>query len=318
VLFVSSLFAPYLAFAVAEALGASGVLAVVVAGFVASWRIDVLPAESRLDMFLAWDILTFGLNGLMFLFVGLEIPHRLGPDPQTVASLLGTGLAVAGAVVVARFVWFWPAAYFPLWLSPRFRAKEGGYPDPRAVALAGWCGVRGAVSLAAAIALPRTLPGGAPFPGQAAIEAAVLVTILVTLIGQGSTLGPLVRLLRIPSDPTTESETRKAREAMLAAGIARLDAFCTAERCPIAVYRYRDVMVDRLAELRELEESERKHATHRLEVSRDVRRAVWEAESGELLKMRDAGEINDGDHQTLQLELDREHADLIAVQEQDA
>ncbi len=100
---------------------------------------------------------------------------------------------------------------------------------------------------------------------------------------------------------------------MLAAGIARLDAFCTEESCPIAVYRYRDVMTDRLAELRELEESERKHATRRLEVSREVRRAVWEAETAELLRLRDAGEINDRDHQDLQLELDRENADLIAV-----
>jgi CPA1 family monovalent cation:H+ antiporter len=142
---------------------------------------------------------------------------------------------------------------------------------------------------------------------------AVLVTIVVTLIGQGSTFGLLARWLRLPSDPTTESETRKAREAMLTAGIARLDAFCTQESCPIAVYRYRDAMADRLAELRELEESERKHALRRLEVSREVRRAVWQAETAELLRLRDAGEINDSDHQGLQLEIDREHTDLVVV-----
>jgi CPA1 family monovalent cation:H+ antiporter len=314
VLFVFSLFAPYLAFAAADALGASGVLAVVVAGFVASWRIDVIAPESRLGLYGAWDLVTFILNPLMFLFVGLEIPHRLGADPETTMSLLGMGLAVGAVVVLARVVWFWPAAYIPLWLFPKLRAREGGYPDPRAVTLAGWCGVRGAVSLAAALALPRALPGGAPFPGRAAIEAAVLVTIVLTLIGQGATIGLLVRWLRLPSDPTTEEETRKARESMLAAGIARLDAFCTEQSCPIAVYRYRDVMVDRLAELRELEESERKHATRRLEVSRDVRRAVWEAETAELLRLRDAGEINDHDHQNLQLEIDREHSDLIATE----
>ncbi len=82
VLFVFSLFAPYLAFAVADALGASGVLAVVVAGFVASWRLDLIAPESRVDLNGAWDILTFILNALMFLFVGLEIPHRLGADPR--------------------------------------------------------------------------------------------------------------------------------------------------------------------------------------------------------------------------------------------
>ncbi len=252
------------------------------------------------------------MNALMFLFVGLAIPHRLGSDPAMM-SLLRMGLAISGVVILARLVWFWPAAYIPLWLFPQLQAREGGYPDPRAVFLAGWCGVRGAVSIAAALALPPTLPDGAPFPGLPAIQVAVLVTIVVTLIGQGSTFALLARWLRLPSEPTTESETRKAREAMLVAGIARLDAFCTEESCPIAVYRYRDVMADRLAELRELEESERKHATRRLAVSREVRRAVWQAEAAELLRLRDAGEINDMDHQGLQLEIDRENADLIAV-----
>jgi monovalent cation/hydrogen antiporter len=307
VLFVCSLLAPYVAFAVADAAGASSILAVVVAGFVASWRLDLIAPESRVDLYGAWDILTFLMNALMFLFVGLAIPYRLGSD------LLRVGLAISGVVILARLVWFWPAAYIPLWLFPHLRAREGGYPDPRAVFLAAWCGVRGAVSLAAALALPHTLPDGTPFPGRPAIQVAVLVTIVVTLIGQGSTFALLARWLRLPSEPTTESETRKAREAMLAAGIARLDAFCTEESCPIAVYRYRDVMTDRLAEVRELEESERKHATRRLEVSREVRRAVWQAESAELLRLRDAGEINDMDHQGLQLEIDRENADLIAV-----
>ena len=309
VLFVFSLFAPYLAFGVADTAGASGLLAVVVAGFVASWRIDLIAPESRIELTADWDVLTFMLNGLMFLFVGLEIPFRMSVD----GGLLGFGLAIGAVVIVTRFVWFWPAAYIPLWLFPRLRANEGGYPAPRAVVLAGWCGVRGAISLAAALALPAALPDGSPFPGRAAIEAAVLVTIIVTLIGQGSTIGPLVRWLKIPADPTTEAETLKAREAMLAAGIARLDAFCTEKSCPIAVYRYRDVMMDRLAELREQEEEERLHATRRLEVSRDVRRAVWESETAELLRLRDKGEINDRDHQDLQLEIDREYADLTLV-----
>jgi hypothetical protein len=97
---------------------------------------------------------------------------------------------------------------------------------------------------------------------------------------------------------------------MLAAGIARLDSFCTEESCPIDVYRYRDAMNDLLEELRDLDETARLRAERRLAVSRDVRRAVWEAESAALLKLRDAGEINDRIHQDLQIELDREHAGL--------
>jgi CPA1 family monovalent cation:H+ antiporter len=313
VLFVFSLVAPYTAFAVADAAGASGVLAVVVAGFVASWRIDVIAPESRLELTADWDVLTFLLNGLMYLFVGLATPHLLAANREQMPSLLGLGLAVGGVVIAARLIWFWPAAYIPLWLSPRLRAKEDGYPPPKAVLFGSWCGVRGAVSLAAALALPRTLADGTPLPGLAAIQAAVLVTILATLIGQGATLGLLVRWLRLPHDPTGEAETSKARETMLAAGIARLDEFCSDKSCPIAVYRYREFMVDRLEELRAIEESQRRHATRKLEVSREVRRAVWQAQAAELLRLRDSGDINDRDHQDLQLELDREHADLAAI-----
>jgi CPA1 family monovalent cation:H+ antiporter len=289
------------------------VLAVVVAGFVASWRIDLIAPESRVEITGDWEVLTFILNALMFLFVGLAIPPSLAARSAAMPGLQGTGLAIGGVVILSRFVWFWPAAYIPLWLSPRLRAREGGYPDPRAVVVAQWCGIRGAVSLAAALALPRTLPNGAAFPGRAEIEAAVLVTILVTLLGHGATLGAVVRWMRLPQDPTTEDETNKAREGMLAAGIARLDEYCSDKSCPIAVYRYREVMSDRLAELREIEESRRKHARRRLEVSREVRRAVWQAETAALLRLRDAGEINDRDHQELQLEIDREHADLSVV-----
>lgn len=311
VLFVCSLFAPYFAYAVADAAGASGILSVVVAGFVASWRIDLIPPDSRVELTADWDVLTFILNALMFLYVGLETPRLLEADPAAASGLLFAGLAVGAVVVVARLVWFWPAAYIPLWLFPRLREREGGYPAPAAVVLAQWCGVRGAVSLAAALAIPPMLPNGSPFPGHAIIQVSALVTILITLFGQGATVGALVRWLRLSSDAATGAETRQAREAMLVAGIERLDAFCSEESCPIAVYRYRDALTDRLAELRAIDESERRHATRRLEISREVRRAVWQAETAELLRLRDAGRMNDRDHQDLQLEIDREHADLV-------
>jgi len=303
VLFVSSLVIPYLAYGIPEALGASGILSVVVAGFVASWRLDRIPPESRVDMYTAWSLLELVLNGLMFLFVGLEVPRRSGELLMSGRPVL-VGLAIAAVVIGARILYIWPAAYIPLWLSKVLRDKEGGYPPPAGVTLAGWCGVRGAVSLAAALALPRDVPG------RAEIESAVLLTILITLIGQGATLEPLVRILKIPKDPPADDERRKAREAMLAAGIARLDAFCSDESCPIDVYRYRDAMNDRLQELRELDESERHRAARRSAVSREVRLAVWEAESATLLKLRDGGEINDRCYQDLQLDLDREHAAL--------
>jgi len=306
ILFAFSLFAPYLAYAVAEALHASGVLAVVVAGFVASWRIDLIAAESRVSLTASWRDVEFLLNGVMFLYIGLETPAALSLAHGQMPSFTTVALVISAAVVLARVVWIFPGAYVPLWLWPRLRAIEGGYPSPRAVTLAAWCGVRGAVSLAAALAVPAALPDGSDFPGRSAIVACTLAVILITLLGQGLTLPLAVRWLGLKEDDTTETDLRRAREALLRAGIARLDAFCSEESCPIAVYRLRDGLADQLAELKAEDALERDHAARRLAVSREVRRAIHAAQSAELLRLRDQEAINDLTHQSLQLELDRE------------
>ncbi len=306
-LFVLSLLAPYSAFAAAHAVGSSGVLAVVVSGFLVAWRIHVIPPEARLDLYSAWSLLVPVLNGVCFVFVGLETPSLLR-DTALVESerLLAAGLAVSAAVVLVRLAWVFPGAYLPLYLSRRLRAREGGYPQWRSVVLAGWCGVRGVVSLAAALALPGALPDGGPFPGRAAVLACAICVILVTLFLQAPTLHLLVRLLGIREDGDGEAEIRSAREAFLRAGIARLDLFCSQTECPLSVHRWRELLSDELATMRAEDEEERLRALGRLEVSREVRRAVVEAESRELLRLRDAGRINDRTYVALQLEIDRE------------
>lgn len=312
VLFVFSLLAPYAAFSLAEHTGASGVLAVVIAGFVASWRLHYIAPESRVALYASWEQLAFLLNSLMFLYVGLEAPGRLAEAIETVPGILGSAFAISAVVILARLVWIFPNAYLPLWLSARLRRHEGGYPSIRAVVLASWCSVRGAVSLAAALSIPLILPNGTPFPGRSEIVACTLVVILVTLIGQGVTLVPLVRWLGLSDADLTESEVRRAREAMLAAGIARLDAFCSQESCPIAVYRLRDGMSDQLASLQAEDEMVRAKAVQRLAVAEDVRQAVYQAQTKALLALRDRGVVNDRVHQELQLDLDRANPDLRA------
>jgi len=246
----------------------------------------------------------------MFLFVGLEVPHRLQAAVETAPGILGSALGISAAVIAARFVWIFPGAYLPLWLLPRLRRFEGGYPDPRAVLLGAWCGVRGAVSLAAALSIPLALRDGTAFPGRAEIVTCTLVVILVTLIGQGLTLLPLVRRLGLSDADPTDVEVLSAREAMLNAGIARLDAFCSEESCPISVYRLREAMADQLASLKTDDAVVRSEALRRLDVAREVRRAVYQAKTGALLSLRDRGGLNDRAHQELQLDLDRENADV--------
>jgi CPA1 family monovalent cation:H+ antiporter len=309
-LFAMSLLAPYVAYFAAESVGASGVLAVVIAGFVASWRIQYIAPESRVELYSSWDHLSFILNAVMFLYVGLETPQRLEHVIETDPGIVRIALTVGVAVIGARLVWMFPAAYLPLWLSQRLRRREGGYPDPRSLILVSWCGVRGAVSLAAALSVPVLLRDGTPFPGRPEIIACTLVVIVVTLIGQGLTLGPLVRGLGVSDADPTDLEVRRAREAMLAAGIARLDAYCTEESCPIAIYRLRDAMSDQLISLQAEDESARSEALRRLEVASEVRRAVYAAKTDALLTLRDGGALNDRVHQQLQLDLDRANADL--------
>jgi Na+/H+ antiporter len=310
VLWAFSLVAPYAAYLLAEEAGASGVLAVVIAGFVASWRVHDIAPESRVDLYAAWEQMEFLLNGLMFLFIGLETPARLVQAFEAVPGIVTVALLISLTVIVSRVVWIIPGAYVPLWLFPALRRREGTYPSPKAVALVSWCGVRGAVSLAAALSLPRTLADGAPFPGRVEIVACTLVVILVTLIGQGMTLLPLARRLGLEDAEPIAAEEQKAREAILAAGIARLDAFCSQEQCPIAVYRLREGMADQLAALKAEDETERGLAQQRMAVTEEVRRAVYEAQSRALLELRDREVVNDQVHQVIQLELDRANAEL--------
>ncbi|MBL9078427.1 MAG: Na+/H+ antiporter [Planctomycetes bacterium] len=311
VAFTVSLLAPYLAFALATVAQVSGVLAVVVAGAVVAWRVHYIAPSTRVQLRATWGQLTFLLNGLCFLYIGIQSPCLLARAAQGGAQLWQAGLAVTAAVVLTRIAWCWPNAYLPLWLWPALKAREGGYPSPKGVLLVSWCGVRGAVSLAAALSLP-TMAGDAPFPGRDQIIACTLAVILATLVLQGGTLFPLVRLLGLRDDGTTAAELRAARERLLESGIARLDAFCSEQSCPVAVHRFREAMVEELASLRADDEAERTRAAQRLAVSRDVRVAVAEAQERALVRLRDAGAIDDQAYSSLLAELDHVHLRDVA------
>jgi CPA1 family monovalent cation:H+ antiporter len=162
------------------------------------------------------------------------------------------------------------------------------------------------VSLAAALSLPASGGDGAAFPGREQVVACTVAVILTTLFLQGGTLLPLAHLLGLRDDGTTAGEMRLARERLLQAGIGRLDAFCSEQSCPVAVHRYREAMVDELASLQADDAAERARAQQRLQVSREVRQAVAVAQETALLRLRDAGSIDDEAYQRLLVELDLE------------
>ncbi|MFN0243213.1 MAG: Na+/H+ antiporter [Planctomycetota bacterium] len=307
VLFVLSLVSPYLALLLAHEIGTSGVLAVVVAGFVVSWNLHTIHSASRVDLYAAWTLLIFVLNGVCFVFIGYTAaPLLRDVGEANDRSLVVAGLGIAATVVLARISWTFVVGYGSLWLSPYYREREGGYPRPRNVMLVSWAGVRGVVSLAAALSLPHSMNDGRDFPGRPEIVACTLFVILVTLLFQGLTLLPLIRLLGIREDEDTDAEVQRAREQMLEAGIARLDLYCSEKSCPIAVHHFRESMADELQALRDADEELRQHAATRLAVSTEVRGEVFKAQQDALLVLRDKGEINDKSYVDLQLELDRQ------------
>ncbi|PYK11966.1 MAG: Na+/H+ antiporter [Verrucomicrobia bacterium] len=207
-----SLLTPFVAYLSAERLHASGVLAVVAAGIYLGWHSPlIVSARYRLQAFAFWEIVVFLLNGFIFTAIGLQLPGILRSlAGQSLFSLIGNALMVSAAVVLVRIAWVFPGAYLPFLLNKKVRLREPA-PDWQNVAIIGWSGMRGVVSLAAAFALPYILPNGSPFPGRNYILFLTFSVILVTLVFQGLTLPVVIGRLCVRADDSTDEEERTAR-----------------------------------------------------------------------------------------------------------
>jgi CPA1 family monovalent cation:H+ antiporter len=206
-----SLLTPFLAYLPAERMHASGVLAVVTTGIYLGWHSPlILTARYRLQAFAFWEIVVFLLNGFVFTAIGLQLPEILRSlKGESLFSPIENALLVSAAVVLVRMAWVFPGAYLPFFLHKRTRREP--LPEWRNVAVMGWSGMRGVVSLAAAFALPFILPNGSPFPGRNYILFLTFGVILVTLLFQGLTLPIVIQKLCIKADNSTDEEERTAR-----------------------------------------------------------------------------------------------------------
>ena len=219
-----SILSGYMAYLPAQALGVSGVLAAVSAGIYLGWHtLELTSARTRLQGVAVWEILFFVLNGLLFALVGLQLPVILDAlSGRSADRLLFEAVVVTSVVIAARFLWIFPATYLP-----RLRRREvldGAADAPwKGATLVAWSGMRGAVSLAAALALPLTTDAGAPFPDRELIIFLTFSVILGTLVLQGLTLPALIRVLRLEEDGLEDKEEAKARIHAAEAALARLD-----------------------------------------------------------------------------------------------
>jgi monovalent cation/hydrogen antiporter len=217
-----SLLTPYAAFLVPEQLGGSGVLATVAAGLYVSWNGPLLiPAETRLQGIFFWDLLIYLLEGFIFLVTGMQTRTLLDRmNPEVAHGLVLAVLLTVAVVIVTRFLWVFPAAYVPRWLSPSLR-KRDPQPPWQWIFLLAFVGVRGVVSLAAALAIPLFTASGEPFPGRDLILFVTFALIVVTLVGQGLVLPSVVRRLNLGRDAAIER--RREREAETEARAAALE-----------------------------------------------------------------------------------------------
>jgi monovalent cation/hydrogen antiporter len=208
----------YAAYLPADRLGASGVLAAVTAGLYVGWRApEIASASTRLLGFSFWDVLVYLLNAILFILVGLQLhPILSGVSGQSAAALLGLAVLVSAVVIAVRVGWVFSVPYLVRLLDRR-PSQVARRIGARERLVSGWSGMRGAVSLAAALALP--LEG---FPRRNLIVFLTFAVILVTLVVQGLTLPALIRRLGVHGDGAEEREELRARLTATEAALARL------------------------------------------------------------------------------------------------
>jgi monovalent cation/hydrogen antiporter len=211
-----SLLTPYIAYWIPQHFGGSGVIATVACGLYTSWNGPLLISfATRLQGIFFWDLVIYLIEGLLFLLTGFQMRSLFEKSKAfPLDDILIAAALVTAIVVVARFVWVYPATYLPRWLNKSL-ARRDPSPPWQWVFILSFAGVRGAVSLAAALALPLTLDSGAPFPNRDLILFVAFGVILITLVGMGLSLSVVVRWLGVAE--AGRNETIAAHEAEIAA-----------------------------------------------------------------------------------------------------
>ncbi len=295
----------------------SGVLATVTTGLYLAWRAPTFfSSGTRLQASAVWETLSFLLNGLVFILLGLQLPGILAILNTTIAQhspilLVWYAALVSLTVILVRLVWVFPQAILPRLLSRRLRERDP-YPGWRTVVLVGWTGMRGAVSLAAALALPQVAAEGAAFPERALVIYLTFGVILATLVVQGLSLPLLIRGLGLHDDGASEREETQARLIAAQAALARLDELASQG----------EVLQESAQHLRKHYEARVRSITKRFKQAADepdedhamtyqqLQRGALQAERSAVIGLRNQGEINDEVLRRIERELDLEEQRL--------
>jgi monovalent cation/hydrogen antiporter len=302
-----SLVAPYFAYLAGESAHASGVLATVVCGMYLGHHSSLyLSTGARLTGEAVWGTLTFILNGFVFLLIGFQLPYLL---PMVRVAGLGRmlryGLLLSGVLILLRLVWIYPGAEVAYQIRKNMLHQDVARANPRAIFIVGWTGMRGVVSLAAAIALPNVLQNGERFPHREVMIFLTFCVIFVTLVLQGLTLPPLIRCLGLAGAKSRNFDEEQARRAMIDAALAYLEHTRETDD-PAYEPMYKDMIAlqKRRREMLEAGEAAEDAPRERMQKYRDLLTRVRNVQRATILHMRNQGEIDDEVMRRLERELD--------------
>ena len=298
---------PYLAFWVPAHLGGSGVLATVACGLYVSWNGPrLIPFATRLQGIFFWDLIVYLIEGMVFLLTGLQARTLI--EQTHVFSIHDLLIATAWTtliVIVARFVWVFPATYIPRWVNPRFASATRHRLGK--VLSCSFTGVRGVVSLAAALAIPYALDNGAPFPHRELILFVTFGVIIFTLIGQGLMLPTVVRwlgLLRGKKSARTRSSRARARQAALKEVTKRLEKRQKLRPAGRSDRAFAHAPLSRVQIL----PKDMKEGLDHMRLSANIKKELIDAERDFIYRLLRDGKITDEARRRIEYELDLEEA----------
>jgi CPA1 family monovalent cation:H+ antiporter len=301
-----SILIPYAVYLAADTVHASGVLAVVACGLFLSRRsVTFFSPPVRIQIWSVWQSLNFVLNGLVFVLIGLQLPEiRASIRGYSLSTLVAEGAKFSALLILLRLAWVYPGAGIAWLVRTRLAHQNERPPRLRNIFVLGWTGMRGVVSLAAALALPAVLADGSPFPQRNLIVFLTFCVIFVTLVLQGISLPPLIRALGLAGAAGPNCEEQEARRIVIEAAVSHLeDAKNRDSRESAPLYEdlarhYRQ----RLASLQPGDGNKEEIADHDRHVELSLEALRVERETA--IRLRDEGRINDEVLRRIERELD--------------
>jgi Na+/H+ antiporter len=306
--------APYAAYLTAEQFHASGVLSVVVMGvFLSPRSSEVFSHQGRLQAYFVWDTVIFILNGLIFILIGLQLPyiiHNVGP--KSLGPMLKYGAIISLTTILVRIIWVFPSALIPRWMFKSIRERERNY-STRFTTVIAWAGMRGVVSLAAALALPLML-NEKPFPNRDEIIFLTFCVIFATLVLQGLTLPTLIKWLKIRPDGVPEKEEHEARLRLASSVIEHIESNYALTLSDGVLSQIKSKYEIRIQRMMREQEASRRMSDEELSEFQRIQKELIQSERKFLLDLRKDRIISDEVLRKLEYELDLEEERLVLEQ----